>query len=247
VEDATLSRRALRERCASTASPVGVPAAVLTAVLLLLGVAACGDDDAAAGPLIVEAGYVDVQLPDGLVRPAGTATTAVGAAAADEDLAASTTEPPESTIPLVESDEPATSKLLKALAVFNGCLEDEGVEFIGAPSPDNPATQDPAYVESLSTCAARSNIVQALQEAQAENDDLSPAEIQERNESYLLWRDCMIDRGWGIPEPTPDAQGRLFSFSQQGGGFEPPPGESLIDSEDLSACADQAQRALGAG
>lgn len=225
-----------------------------------LGVlAGCADDDAEdAGPLIVEAGYVDVQLPEDL-RLDATDPTAAEAPTEGADAPEEATgdgigdgtgeDAGDTTIPLNESDEPASAKLLKALGVFNACLDDEGVEFIGAPSPDNPATNDPAYVDALSTCAARSNIVQALAEAESENENLSPEEIEERNESYLLWRDCMIDRGWNIPEPVPDAEGRLFSFGGGGDGgaqLEPPPGENLLDSDDLAECADQASRELDA-
>ena len=54
----------------------------------------------------------------------------------------------------------------------------------------------------------------------------------------------MIGRGWGIPAPTPNAKGLLFSFggtSGGTGGFKPPPGQSLLSSSDLQACAAKAQ------
>ena len=44
-----------------------------------------------------------------------------------------------------------------------------------------------------------------------------PTQIKVQNKGYLTWRDCMIGRGWGIPEPKPDSKGRLFSFSTSGG------------------------------
>jgi hypothetical protein len=241
---------------ATRRSPRGATARRARGIALLggsaLGVlAGCtGDDATATGPLIVEAGYVDVQLPEDLrldVTDPTSPAAPTGDETDDETDDGTGDEAGDTTIPLNESDEPASAKLLKALGVFNACLDDEGVEFIGAPSPDNPATNDPAYVDALSTCAARSNIVQALAEAESENQDLSPEEIEERNESYLLWRDCMIDRGWNIPEPVPDAEGRLFSFGGGGDGgaqLEPPPGENLLDSEDLAECADEASREL---
>lgn len=228
---------------------VALLAGALAAVL-----SACGDDGSDAGPLIVPAGHVDVQLPEGFSVSSGadpttpseapptSAGSGSGGEAAPEPTPAPVDEPAD-TIPLNEDDEPAASRLLDAVGGFNACLEDEGVEFIGAPDPSNPATQDPAYLESLSTCAARTNIVQVLAEAQAEEENLSPEEIEQRNESYLVWRECMVGRGWGIPEPVPDEKGRLFSMGgggQDGAGFRPPPGESLLDSDDLAECADQA-------
>ncbi len=255
---------------------------VVLGVALALVAAGCGDDDASAsGPIIIRAGEVDIQLPEGFelssdtddaaslagdAATSGDSAPADGAATTPTTGTAATTAAPgsrgagvlpattttivdetEETIPLNESEEPASSRLLKAVGRFNACLDDEGIEFIGAPSPDNPATQDPLYLEGLGTCAARSNIVQALSEAQQENDNLTPDEIEERNEGYLIWRDCMIERGWGIPEPVPDEQGRLFNFGGGGTGIAPPAGESLLDSEDLSECADESTRQMAQG
>ena len=96
---------------------------------------------------------------------------------------------------------------------------------------------------ALSTCAAKSNIVQALKDEQTAQDNLTPAQIKQQNKGYLKWRDCMIGRGWGIPEPKPDSKGRLFSFGAGGGGggsvpaFTPPPGQDIVTSSDVQACA----------
>ena len=83
--------------------------------------------------------------------------------------------------------------------------------------------------------------MQALKDEQSAQDNLTPAQIQAQNKGYLAWRDCMIGRGWGIPEPKPDSKGRLFSFGAGGGGsvpaFTPPPGQDLLTSSDLQACA----------
>ena len=78
-------------------------------------------------------------------------------------------------------------------------------------TPTHPPTTRPTSRDST-TCAARSNIVQAMQAAQSANDNLTPAQIKLRNKGYLVWRSCMIDRGWKIAEPVPDSQGRLFNF-----------------------------------
>ena len=93
-------------------------------------------------------------------------------------------------------------------------MKNQGLSFLGVPDPNKPdsPTNDPAYVKGLQTCAAQSNIVQALQEMQTAQNDLTPDQIEAQNKQYLAWRDCMIDHGWKVPEPKPDSKGRLLSF-----------------------------------
>lgn len=229
--------------------------ALLTVAFVL---AACGGGSE-SDPRVLEAGQVDIKLPPGfkvvddkVVAPrdsAATATTAptgADAATADSDPAGATPTTGAGGVPLDDDSDPTTD-MLAAFGKFRDCLQDEGIKFIGAPDPSNPEspTNDPAYLEGLSTCAARSNIVQALQAAQAEQDTLTPAQIKERNKSYLKWRQCMIDLGWDIPKPTPDSKGRLFAFDTSGGGpqIEPPPGKDLFTSQDIEKCAARVQRA----
>ncbi len=107
--------------------------------------------------------------------------------------------------------------------------------------PNSP-TNDPAYIKALQTCAAKSNIVQALQEMQTAQANLTPDQIEAQNKSYLAWRDCMIDHGWKVPEPVPDKDGRLLSFGPNAPQIEGPAGEDLFDSNDFQACATEAQK-----
>ena len=126
------------------------------------------------------------------------------------------------------------------------------MKFIGIPDANNPKspTNDPNYLSALGKCAAKSNILQALKDYGTFQDNLTPAEIKLQNKGYLVWRKCMIGRGWGIPEPKPDAKGRLFSFSTSGGGggasaatqFKPPPGEDIVTSSDVQECASEAAK-----
>ena len=238
---------ALRRRAALAAA---------AALVASLAFAACGDDSSGEATNIIEAGQVNIQLPDGYVlsRPGQEPAAVPGegeAAAAPPGqpgaAGAATTAATADTIPLAEEDP--VSKLFSAFAEFRSCLEVDGVEFIGPPDANNPEspTNDPAYVKVLSTCAARSNILQALQEVQAAQAKLTPEEIEQQNEGYLVWRDCMIDRGWKIPEPVPDADGRLLSF---GGSNTPqiegPAGEDPFTSPDFSECGAEAQREVEA-
>jgi len=148
------------------------------------------------------------------------------------------------TVPLAKQN-PITT-LFTAISSFQSCLTGLGVKFIGAPDPSNPSspTNSPAYIKSLTTCAAQSGIVQALKAEQSAQDNLTQAQIKKENQEYLVFRKCMIARGWGIPTPKPNAQGLLFSFGATGGDasqFTPPPGQSILSSSDLEACAAKAQ------
>src|SRR5438270_286262 len=171
--------------------------AVAAVLLALVAVApACSSKGAATD--IVEAGQVDIKLPPGwkvvdgtAVRPASgsaaggsTATPAGGASGAGTGDA----------IPLAKED--TTTAFFKATGSFQNCLKERGTKFIGAPDqskPDSPAN-NPEYVKSLSTCAASSKIVQALQDMQKSQDNLTPEQIKTQNEQYLKWRTCKIGR-----------------------------------------------------
>jgi hypothetical protein len=233
----------------------------LAVALVAVALPACGGSDD-SNPRVLEAGQVDIKLPPGfkvvgnkVVAPSrgSAAPTTIAAPTANASTppgapgnAQSTPTTAKSGVPLAKSGN-ATTDMMVAFGKFRDCLKDLGVKFIGAPDASNPQspTNDPDYLKSLSTCAARSNIVQALQAAQSEQDNLTPAEIKQRNKAYLKWRDCMVNRGWDIPKPTPDSKGRLFAFSASGGGpqIKAPPGKDLFNSKDLEQCAARVQRA----
>jgi hypothetical protein len=235
-----------------SASKAATGIALATVLALSMFASACGSSAKQGADNVISAGQVDLQLPPGwkvtkdgkgAIRPAGDAAGVSGTGAAGASGAVT-----GDTIPLAKEDP--TTKFFKAINVFQSCLKDAGVKFIGAPDKSNPnsPTNDPAYLKSLSTCAAQSNIVQALKDQQAAQDNLTPDQIKQQNKGYLAWRDCMIGRGWGIPEPKPDSKGRLFSFGGGGGSggsapaFTPPAGQDLLSSPDLQACATEAQK-----
>jgi len=148
------------------------------------------------------------------------------------------------TVPLAKQS-PVTG-LFTAVGIFQSCLTGLGVSFIGAPTAGNPNSpaDNPTYIKALQTCAAKSNILQALKAAQSAQDNLTLAQVKKENQQYLKWRTCMIGRGWGIPAPTPNAKGLLFSFGGASGGpsgFKPPPGQNILSSSDLQACAAKSQ------
>ena len=153
-----------------------------------------------------------------------------------------------STIPLAQQNP--ISALFTSLSTFQSCLQGLGVSFVGIPNSGDPSSpaNNPQYVKNLTTCAAQSNILQSLKAAQTAQENLTTAQIHTENTEYLKWRTCMIGRGWGIPAPTPNAQGLLFSFGSPGAGaggggggsvpnFTPPAGKSILSSNDMEACA----------
>jgi hypothetical protein len=233
----------------------------LAAVLgLSVTAAACGSSSNQSSDNIISAGQVNLQLPPGwkvtkdgkgAIRPA---TDSGGVAGATGSASASGSDSADA-VPLAKADP--TTTFFSALSTFQSCLKGLNVKFIGVPDQSNPnsPTNDPNYIKGLSTCAAKSNIVQALKDEQNSQNNLTPAQIETQNKGYLKWRSCMIGRGWGIPEPKPDSKGRLFSFGAPGSGggggnasavpnYTPPPGQDLLTSSDLQECAAQATKAV---
>lgn len=199
--------------------------------LVALAATSCSGGSGSPGVVTIEAG----QAPPGALPTGSNAKTAGSATAA--------------TIPLAQQNP--TTALFTSIGVFQSCLSNLGVTFVGAPDPSNPSSpaNSPSYLKSLGTCATKSNILQALKAAQSAQDNLTPAQVKKENKDYLKWRKCMIGRGWGIPQPTPNSKGLLFSFGGSGGGggsgagtgFTAPPGQSLLSSSDLQQCAAVAQ------
>jgi hypothetical protein len=148
----------------------------------------------------------------------------------------------KNTVPLTKQNP--TTALFSAIGIFQSCLTGLGVTFIGIPSakdPNSPA-DNPTYIKNLETCATQSNILQALKAAQTAQNNLTPSDVKTENQQYLKWRTCMIARGWTIPQPTPNSKGLLFSFdtASNATNFKPPPGQNLLSSPDLQACAAKA-------
>ena len=206
-----------------------VRVAPVVLVLLCAAAAGCASGSGGAapsGPAVVDGG----QLPPSAVLVGGNGS-AGGAGG--------------TTIPLAKQDP--TTALFSAIGIFQSCLKGLGVTFAGVPSagdPNSPAN-NPSYIKSLTTCAAQSNIVQALKSEQTAQEDLTPKQVANENKIYIKWRVCMIGRGWTVPPPKPDAKGALFSFGASGGTgaqLTPPPGQSLLSSPDIEDCVALAQK-----
>ena len=158
----------------------------------------------------------------------------------DEDGPATTTtsttttaEPVKETIPLVEEKVPPGIQMMDALEEFNGCLDEEGVEFIGPPDAtlgEGEPVNQPAYIEALTLCAARSGIVSAMQEFQTSRAGRTPETIREDNEQFIALTGCLRSKGWTVSDPMPDADGSLGP----GDDFRGPDGD--LDMDDIRSC-----------
>ena len=237
-----VGRGALRSRAVLLVLVVGLVA--------LLG--ACGGGGGSDDPSVLSAGQIDIKLPDGFKVVDGKVQQPAQAAAQGGTGAANAADAKPTDTTIVSTKQDPTTALFTALGKFRSCLDKMGVKFIGAPDASNPnsPTNDPTYIKGLTTCAAQSNIQQALAASQAANDNLTPAQIKLRNKGYLVWRSCMIDRGWKIAEPVPDAQGRLFNFggsASSQNAIQAPPGKDLLSSTDLQQCAAKSQKKVGTG
>jgi len=175
---------------------------------------------------------------DGTTASETSVQTASETSVDTDDVAVSTSttttaEPVKETIPLAEEKVPPGIQMMDALEEFNGCLAEEGVEFIGAPNADlgagDPVNQ-PAYIEALTLCAGRSGIVTAMQEFQKSRVGRSPEKIREDNEQFIAITECLRRKGWTVSDPMPDADGSLGP----GEDFRGPDGD--LDIGDIRSC-----------
>ena len=156
---------------------------------------------------------------------AGSATTTTSTT--------TTAEPVKETIPLAEEKAPPGIQMMDALEEFNGCLGEEGVEFIGRPDAtlgEGALVNQPAYVQALTLCAARSGIVSAMQEFQMSRVSRTPEKIREDNEQFIALTGCLRSEGWTVSDPMPDADGSLGP----GDDFRGPDGD--LDMDDVRSC-----------
>lgn len=152
-------------------------------------------------------------IPSANTAPVGSAAVETTSGSGDADPMADTPDPGSDgggdTIPLNQDDRPPELKLFEAYSKFKGCIEDNGETIRGdLQDRNNPAYQDPNYMQIVSTCAAKSDIVNVLQEVQASQAEMSPDEIKSRNESFKKLSDCLKKKGWTV-ETVTDSNGLI--------------------------------------
>jgi hypothetical protein len=161
---------------------------------------------------------IQVMTPEQVAAMKATATTM---APIQDGEAPDSSDVSSDTIPLNQDDRPPELKLFDAFAEFRGCIEDSGETIRGnLQDPNNPAYQDPEYLQLVQKCAARSDIINVLNEVQATRESLTPEQIEQRNEAFKLLSDCLKKRGWTIETAT-DAQGLInpTRFESADGGL----------------------------
>ena len=149
----------------------------------------------------------------------------------------------EEGIDVATAEEDPLDGLLNAVAKFQGCLDDDGVEFIGAPGqpgddgevPDLSAFSN-EYLQALQKCATQSNILEsftAFGEAQA---NLTPEDIAQLNFGIPVFGECLERLGWEVGEIVPDERGAL-GFGANGSGLTPPENsDGIFPTEDINNC-----------
>ena len=152
----------------------------------------------------------ETPAPTTTAEAQATSTTAV--APTTTTTTTTTVTPTKETVPLAEENINPGVKLMGALDDFNSCLATEGYEWMGFPNPDlgaNDPVNQPAYLQALQFCNSRTGISQAFQEFQTSRSDLTPEEIRQENENFILLADCLRSKGWLIGELSPDENGLL--------------------------------------
>jgi hypothetical protein len=137
---------------------------------------------------------------------------------------------PGDTLPQNEDDRPVEQRLFEAFGVFRGCIEDAGDTIRGdLLDQSNPAFRDPEYVKLLQKCASRSGIIEVFEEFQSVRENLTPEQVEERNEGFKALQPCLEKRGWTIETSTSEI-GLIEPTTFQG-----PNGS--IDERDVQQCA----------
>ncbi len=208
-----------------------------------------GGDDTSGDVTLRSAGAIAVDADDVATTTTTEAVAAAGGAGEAGDVVSVDGEATDTTTTLPQEELDPGEALFEAVGVFQSCLDAEGYEFIGIPfqeetDPEAPVNQQP-YIDALVACAARSQIQERLAEADAARADLTAEEVENQNRQFIAFRDCMVGRGWSIPEPVPNEQGLLFGGFASTASWVGPPGESLTTSDDLGECQSEAGATAG--
>lgn len=248
----------MRTEVRRTAPPAVAVAIVVAMVALTAG--SCSDgggDEAAEGDVVVGelVGQSSIELdPDAITTTTQSAAADSGGGGAaegedSEDASGADTDagtgPTGTGDTIPQTEQSPDERFFDSVGVFMSCMEAEAGGFIGIPNvgaggDPGLAVNQTAYIDALQSCAARSDIVNTM-EAAEDSSRFTQEEIEERNRNFLAFRDCMIGRGWQIPEPSPDENGLLFhSYTSAAQEWVAPDGQSILDSDDPLECGAEA-------
>jgi hypothetical protein len=212
-----------------------VAAAMAATALLLAGCA-----NGTTTQVVRGADDVQVMTPEEVAAARATIDTGVPGTTPGSGAGSGTTPSTAAgdTIPLNKDDRPPELRLFDAFGKFKSCIEDEGYTIEGdLQDPSNPAYKDPAYLDTVRTCAARTDIINILAEVQATRANLTPDEVKQRNEVFIGLRDCLENRGWTI-ETTTSEIGLLEPKVFQNA-------DGVLDERDINQCVSELN--IGAG
>lgn len=155
----------------------------------------------------------------------------------------------EDDIEVSEAEEDPLDGLLNAVSIFQSCLDDEGVEFIGAPGQPGPDGEtvdvsefDQEYLMALQKCATESNILESFTSFSEAQANLTPEDIAQLNFGIPTFKECMERLGWEVDDLVPDERGQL-GFGTTGTGLTPPEGtEGLLNTDDINECRQESQQ-----
>jgi hypothetical protein len=172
---------------------------------------------------------IQVMTPEEVTAMRSTLVPAIQSSVDEVDSSLAAGETTSDTIPLNQDNRPPELKLFDAYAEFSGCIKNAGQTIRGdLQDPNNPAYQDPAYLEVIQKCAARSDIINVLQEVGTTRANLEPDEIKTRNEAFVALSGCLKKKGWKI-ETSIDSSG-LINPTQ----FQSADGD--LNQRDLDQC-----------
>lgn len=207
---------------------IGTSSVVARFGIAFLLLSACGPANQTT-TVVRDVDAIQVMTPEEVTAMRSTLVPALESSVDDVVGTVAPGETNADTIPLNQDDRPPELKLFDAYAKFTGCIKDAGQTIRGdLRDPNNPAFQDPAYLEVIQKCAARSDIVNVLQEVGTTRASLEPDEIKTRNEAFVLLSDCLKKKGWKI-ETSIDSAG-LINPTQ----FQSADGD--LNQRDLDQC-----------
>lgn len=196
-----------------------------TSVFLL---SACGSAGQTT-TVVRDVDAIQVMTPEEVTAMRSTLAPAIQSSVDEVDSSLAAGETTSDTIPLNQDNRPPELKLFDAYSEFSGCIKDAGQTIRGdLQDPNNPAYQDPAYLEVIQKCAARSDIINVLREVGTTRASLEPDEIKTRNEAFVALSGCLKKKGWKI-ETSIDSAG-LINPTQ----FQSADGD--LNQRDLDQC-----------
>lgn len=196
---------------------------LLVVLAAALALAACEGPEGRGGPTLVRAGDATVDV-------------------SGHDFDANVTR---TTIPVAEAEQSATASMGSAFVKFRECLEREGWGDEPLPSgPNDLEGVDPEYLKALGKCNTQTGLVETLQEFQRETENLDPEQIEERNQQIILFRECVIRRGWEWGELVPNENGLL---GPRGAPVAPANRDSDRDFEECGRYVQEQMAAAGDG